>query len=154
MSRPRFHRNMRFLPGSAARPSRPEWCCWWSAYASFKQSDRLPWAPCRLLLELLAQRLQFAAPAGTGFGITQSQPLDGIEHDVRHDEAGVHLVVRRHDVPRRVRGARGAQAFFIGLHVLLPILPLRDIRFGEFPILFGSFDPLEEALALLFFGEV
>src|SRR5258708_11572357 len=143
---------MRFLPGSAARPSQPDPCSWWSAHASLSQA-RTGHAR-RVLLELLEQRLQFAAAAGAGFGIAQSQRLDGIEHDARNDEAGVQLVVGGHDVPRRVGGARGAQAFFIRLHVLLPILPLRDIRGRELPILFGRFDPLEKALALLVFGEM
>src|SRR5258708_35840773 len=117
---------MRFLPGSAARPSQPDPCSWWSAHASLSQA-RTGHAR-RLLLELLAQGLQFAAAAGAGFGIAQSQRLDGIEHDARDHESGVLLVVGGAAVPPGVLPAPGAPAFFIRLPALPPILPLPAIR--------------------------
>jgi hypothetical protein len=46
-------------------------------------------SPSGLFFELLAQQSQFASPGGTGFGIAQAQVRERVEHDVRHDEAGI-----------------------------------------------------------------
>src|SRR5580693_7035239 len=51
-------------------------------------------------------------------------------------------------------GAGGAQAFLVDLHVLFPIVALRNISGRELPILFGCFDPLNEPPTLLVLREV
>ncbi len=104
--------------------------------------------------QLFAQCPQFAPPRRAGFGITQLQRGDGVEQNTRHDEACIWLVIGGNDVPRRVMSAGSAQAFRVGLHILLPILSLLHIRGGKLPILPRCVDPVEEAPALLLFREV
>src|ERR1700744_1938124 len=150
MWKPRYRSNTRFHPGRAAPRSSSVWYSSWLARANLRPTLR----PERLLAELLAQQAQFAAAARSGLGIAQAQLLEGVEHDARHNEAGVQLVVGGHDIPRRLMGAGRAQAFLVGLHVLLPILALPNIGRGKLPIFCGRFNPLQEAPALLILGKV
>src|ERR1019366_5922533 len=57
-------------------------------------------------------------------------------------------------MPGRVPGACRTEAFLIRLHVLLPKLPLLNIRKPEFTILFRHIDALKETLSLLLLREV
>src|SRR5664279_3860697 len=109
-----------------------------------------PAAPRRCLFcEPLTNGLQLAVPCGARFRIAHLEALEGIEQDSGDNEPGIVLVVGRNDVPRGELGAGRAQAFIVGLHVLLPEIPLLNIRQAEFPVLLRFIDPRQKALALL-----
>src|ERR1700676_5524244 len=84
--------------------------------------------------ELFSDRQQLAAPLGAQFWISHLQRLELIHHDPRNNQARILLVVGRYDMPRGTAGAGRADAVLVGLHVLLPECPLRNIAFIEFPI--------------------
>ena len=65
-----------------------------------------------------------------------------------------HLLVGRHDIPRRVFGGRMTDRVLVGLDELVPQLALLDVVEGELPPLFGIVDAREEALQLLLLGNV
>jgi len=77
-----------------------------------------------------------------------------IKNNLRNDYSGVFLVVRRNHVPGRIACACRAQAFGIGVHIMLPEFPFFDVRKTEFPILFRLVDAFEEAISLLFLGKM
>ena len=73
---------------------------------------------------------------------------------MRYNQPGVLLVVGGYDIPGSGACACGTEALLIRLHVVIPKLPLRDIRSAEFPVLFRRIDALEKALSLLLFREM
>src|ERR1019366_8052761 len=77
-----------------------------------------------------------------------------IEDNLRYNQPGVLFVVGGNDIPGSVACACGAEALLIRRHVMIPKLPLRDIRSAEFPVLFRRIDAFEKALSLLLLREV
>ena len=70
------------------------------------------------------------------------------------DQPRVFLVVGGNDEPRRVINASCAEAFLIGLGVLVPEFALLQIRVAEFPVFLGVVDTFEKAFALFFLRQV
>ena len=101
-----------------------------------------------------ADGLQFLAVRLAGFGITHLQRLQRVEDDLRNDEPGVFLVVGGNDIPRRMSGAGRAEAGFIGLHVIFPEFPFRDVGLAEFPVFFRVVNAFEKPPALFVLGQV
>src|SRR5580698_3209685 len=64
------------------------------------------------------------------------------------------LVVSGDDIPGGVWRAGRFKALAIGFRVLLPEVPLRNVRETEFPVLCRFIDACQEAFALFFLGDV
>ena len=88
------------------------------------------------------------------FRIVHFQSFERVEDDLGDDQPRVFLVVGRNDKPRRVISARRAEAFLVGLRVVVPEFALLQIRVAEFPIFLGVVDTFEKALALLLLRQV
>src|SRR5205085_99483 len=106
------------------------------------------------LNQLPAYRAQLALALWRYFGIAHIQPLEGVQNDCRDDQARVFLVIGRHDEPGRMARAGSAEARFVSLHVLRPVLALFDVGERKLPVLVRIVDAREEALALLFLRQV
>jgi len=59
---------------------------------------------------------------------------------------------RGNDVPWRVIEACRVQTSLIGVHVILPVVSLMNVREAEFPILLLLIYPLDETLSLFVFS--
>ena len=104
--------------------------------------------------KLLFDRLQFVAPLYCGFGIGHPESPQRIMDDLGDDQPRVLFIVGGYHIPRRMISARCMKAVFVGLHLILPVFPLVDVRGAELPVLFGLVDAREESLSLLFAGKV
>src|SRR5271166_1678979 len=102
-------------------------------------------APGRSLRQHFPQFEQLSPALRTRLGERQLELLGGLENDARDDEPRIALVVGGYDIPGRTFGAGRAQAFFVGLHVVLPIFPLFYVGEAEFPVLARTIDALDEA---------
>src|SRR5665647_1751363 len=102
----------------------------------------------------LADRLQFMPALCARLGVSHFESFERIEHNLRHNQPNVFLVVGRNDIPGCIPGACRTEAFLIRLHVLLPEFSLLNIRKPEFPVLFRLIDALKETLSLLLLREV
>ena len=106
------------------------------------------------LRQLLTDREQFATAICARFGKGHFESFECVEDNLGYDQSSILLVVGGNDIPGRVPGACRTEAFFIGLHVLLPEFPLLNVPKAQFPILFLLIDALKETLSLFFLGEV
>jgi hypothetical protein len=77
--------------------------------------------------EQFADGLQFLPMRLARPGIAHFEALQRIDDNLRNDEPGVIFVIGRHDIPGRGARAGCAQARLVGLHVMIPQLPLFDI---------------------------
>ena len=75
--------------------------------------------------------------------------LHRLGDDLRSRQVAEPLVIRRDDVPRRMRGAGFRQGLFIRFDVFRPQLALRVVRLADLPVAGGIVEPLLEALELL-----
>ena len=105
-----------------------------------------------LFRQELFDRLQFESPLGGGPGMRHLEALHGVHDDLRDDQPGVDLVVGGNDVPWRMMSAGSTEAIFVGLHVLLPVLPFVNVGRAELPVLFRLVDPRKESLPLFLVG--
>ena len=71
-----------------------------------------------------------------------------------HDQSRILFVVGGHEIPRGIARARRAQAFLVGLHIVLPEFAFLDIGRAELPVLVWLVDAGKEALALLILREM
>jgi hypothetical protein len=101
---------------------------------------------------VLARALLFISKKGTRFlklrarfrvqfGVVKVQFFERIDNRFRYDQVCKPLMISRHDVPRRICGARALHHFFIGPHVFAPVLPLVHVAKVKLPILFGFVEP-------------
>ena len=102
-----------------------------------------------LLLELLADRLQFLVAFRGRLGICHVESFERIEDDLGYDQPGVLLVVGGNDIPGHIACTCRAEAFPKRRHIVIPELPLLNVRKAEFPVLFRFVDAFEEPLSLL-----
>ena len=89
-----------------------------------------------------------------GLWIAHLKTFECVKDDLRYDQPSVLFVVGGNDIPGRLPGACRTEAFLIRLHIVLPELPLRDVRKAELPVLFRLVNTSQETLALLFLREV
>ena len=80
--------------------------------------------------------------------------FERIENDPGNYQTRIRFIVGGDDVPRRVGGACAAHAVRVGLHIVVPVLPLLDVVETELPVFFRLLQALEKALALFLPGEV
>ena len=104
--------------------------------------------------QLLADRVQLTLTVRARFRIAHFQSFERVEDDLGDNEPRIFLVVGGNDKPGRVISARRAEAFLVGLRVVVPEFALLQIRVAEFPIFLGVVDTFEKALALLLLREV
>jgi hypothetical protein len=83
------------------------------------------------------------------FGIRHVESFEHIEDDLGYDQPGILLVVGGNDVPGHIACACRAKAFRKRRHVVVPELPLLDIRKAEFPVLLRFVNAFEEPFSLL-----
>jgi hypothetical protein len=86
-----------------------------------------------------------------GYDILSSS---GYRDNLGHDQSRILFVVGGHEIPRGIARARRAQAFLVGLHIVLPEFAFFDVGGAEFPVLFGLVDAGEETLPLLLLREM
>src|ERR1039458_3118834 len=115
---------------------------------------RVPFIMPPLLREPLADQRQFAPAFRGGPGVRHLETIERIEDDLGNDQPRIVLVVRGHDVPRRVTRACRAQESRVRPRVVLPLLPLEDVGKAEFPVLLRLINALEESPALFLLRQV
>ncbi|KAF2174371.1 hypothetical protein K469DRAFT_693866 [Zopfia rhizophila CBS 207.26] len=76
------------------------------------------------------------------------------EQDLRHQQPGQPLPVRRQDVPGRIGRGRGADRRLVGGLVIVPAATVHDVGRLQLPVLVRLVDPGQEALALLLLAEM
>src|SRR5262245_20413580 len=76
--------------------------------------------------------------------ILEIERQEAIDDRRTDDHAREPLVVRGHDVPRRLGRRRVADHVLVRLHVIVPDLPLLRVVGGELPVLLGPVEPLEK----------
>src|SRR5262249_10890557 len=99
----------------------------------------------------LGQRLTL--PGGR-FGELEVERPDGVREDTGDDGVAGPLGVRGNDVPGSPLGAGGRERLLEGAHVVVPVVPFRQIAGGELPALPRVVEPFEEALFLHLLGNV
>ncbi len=82
------------------------------------------------------------------------ETLHQVEDDLGDDEARGRLVVGRDHVPGGLLAARGFEAGFVGLAIVVPVGALRDVLGLDLPVLGGLQDAIEQALSLLLPGDM
>jgi hypothetical protein len=87
-------------------------------------------------------------------GESHFEAFERIEDDLGCDQPSVLFVICRNDIPGGLTCASRAEAFLIGLHVVLPEFPLFNIRKAELPVLFWLINTFKETLSLLFLREM
>ena len=103
---------------------------------------------------MLADRVQFLLTISAHFRIAHLQTFERVEDDLGDDQPCVFLVVGGNDKPGRIISARRAEAFLVGLRVVVPEFALLQIRVAELPILVWVVDTFEKPFALLLLREV
>ena len=99
-------------------------------------------------------RLQFETPLGGGPGMRHFELPHRVHDDLGDDEPRVDFVVGGDHVPRCMVSAGSTKAVFVGLHVLLPVLPLVNVSSAELPVLVGLVYAGKESLLLFLIREV
>src|SRR5664279_1705539 len=105
-------------------------------------------------LEAFSDRFQFSSALCRGLGIGHLQVLERGKDNLGNNQSGILLVIGRDDIPGRVLGAGRVQASLKRLHILLPVLPLMNVREAELPVLLRIINPLAESLALFVLREM
>src|SRR5208337_1547469 len=111
-----------------AFPERPSWSA---------LGDKLGAGGGELLLLLRAD-----------FRIMELETFHRFDDRRRDDQPSEPLVVRRYDIPRRVRRGGSSDRLLERVHVTVPIFALAHVRRGELPMLVGPVEALHEALLL------
>src|SRR5262249_37710258 len=99
--------------------------------------------------ELLAGDIQQFLLFLRDFRVMQLQALNPSRDDVGDDSAGDPLVIRWDDVPRGPSRARRPEGVLIRTHVVVPVVPLREVVRRELPVLLLPLEPLQEPGLLL-----
>src|SRR5665647_1439122 len=99
--------------------------------------------------QLASQCFQLLVAFGSRLGVGHFKVREGVEDDLGDDESGVLFVVGGHYVPGRAIGAGRVQAGLVGLHVLVPVGPLMDVREAELPVFVGRVNSSAETVCLL-----
>src|SRR5215203_3521659 len=86
--------------------------------------------------------------------VLQAERLNRVHQNGGHDASRNPLVVGGNHPPRRPLRARLRDGVFVRLLVVIPVLPLLQVRGGELPILVGLLEPFEEALLLFLLRHV
>ena len=120
----------------------------------FSEDLLLPSICVVLFSEFFADGFQFPPAFRGGFGIGHLKFVKRIQDNLGNDQPGILLIIGGNDVPGRVMGAGRGQASLISSHVMLPVLPLVNVRDAEFPVLVRLINALEESLSLLCFRQV
>ena len=68
------------------------------------------------------------------FWVTHFESFDRIEDNLGHNQPSILLVVGGHHIPRGICCVCRTESFLKGFHMLLPELPLLDVREAEFPV--------------------
>ena len=82
------------------------------------------------------------------------QLFQGFHDHIGYEQTGIPLFVRRNNIPGRRLGRGLVDRLFVGVHICIPIGPLRDIGSGKFPVFRRCVDAGEEAAALFLLGDV
>src|SRR4030095_12584792 len=107
-----------------------------------------------LLQQLLSESLQFLCAFPGSLRISRLQVANRTEHDLRHNQSCVLLVVCGHDIPWSERRARPAEALLIGKHILLPEFALLHVGFAELPVLLRGLNSSKETFRLFLLGDM
>src|SRR5690348_7011372 len=99
-------------------------------------------------------RCQFFQFCIAHLGIVQIEIIQRVDDRGTDHDARKPLVIRRHDVPRRMFGRRIANHVFISVHIIIPVFTFLRVIGRKFPVFFRLLNPLEKALFLLFVGDV
>src|SRR5664280_2050629 len=112
-------------------------------------ASRRPPLPLVRRSQLASQCFQLLVAFGSRLGVGHFKVREGVEDDLGDDESGVLFVVGGHYVPGRAIGAGRVQAGLVGLHVLVPVGPLMDVREAELPVFVGRVNSSAETVCLL-----
>src|SRR5580704_6427119 len=97
-----------------------------------------------------ANRSQFPPPFGRRLGIFQLEAAEGVQHNLRNNQAGILLVVGGNNVPRRVVCVSRAQASLVGFPVFIPEFPFMNVGQAQLPLLVRVVNALQQPLPLFF----
>src|SRR5882724_12651523 len=100
--------------------------------------------------ERLSCCFQFFSPLGIHFGIRKVQPIERIDDDCGHGQAGEPFVVRGDDQPGCMGRSSVRDHLFVGVHVVIPVLALLEVGGRKFPVLFRLLQAVQESFLLLF----
>src|SRR5665213_2448836 len=142
-------------PGPAAPCKHPPGGCD-AGHTARQMAPAMPGAggPPKLFSQLPANGAQFAGAFLVHGWIGQIERTEGFEDNPHYDQAFILLVVAGDDVPGRVAGAGSAEAGLVGSHVLIPEAALDNVIGTELPVLLRVIEAGEQALALLFSGDM